>query len=73
MFDKITIDPEIMGGKPCIRDTRIPVTIILKLLSKKVSYKTILETYPELAEDDIQAALEFAAWSVSESSIPVMG
>ena len=60
-----------MSGKACIRDTRIPATIILKLLAKKESYDQIFASYPELEEEDILACLEFAAWSVSEKSIPV--
>ena len=74
MFNhRITINPKVMGGKPCIRDTRIPVSIILKLLSKKIPYEQILNEYPELTEEDITSCLEFAAWSVSETSIPVIG
>ena len=60
-----------MTGKPCVRDTRIPVSIILKLLAKKESYNQILNSYPELEEEDILACLEYAAWSVSENSLPV--
>ena len=70
-LNHITIDPKIMTGKPCIRDTRIPVSIILKLLAKKDSYEQILSSYPELTEEDILACLEYAAWSVSETSLPV--
>ncbi len=70
-LNRITIDPNIMTGKPCIRDTRIPASIILKLLAKKESNEKILTSYPELEEDDILACLEYAAWSVSEKSLPV--
>ena len=70
-FNRITIDPKVMNGKPCVRDTRIPVSIILKLLAKKESYNQILNSYPELEEEDILACLEYAAWSVSENSLPV--
>ncbi|MHA1228851.1 MAG: DUF433 domain-containing protein [Candidatus Hodarchaeales archaeon] len=70
-FNRITTDPRIMTGRPCIRDTRIPVSVILKLLAKKESYKKILTAYPELEEEDILACLEYAAWSVSDSSLPV--
>lgn len=52
-LNRITIDPNIMTGKPCIRDTRIPASIILKLLAKKESYEQILTSYPEIDEEDI--------------------
>jgi uncharacterized protein (DUF433 family) len=68
---RITVDPNVMTGKACIRDTRIPASIILKLLAKKESHDQILTSYPELEEEDILACLEYAAWSVSEKSLPV--
>ncbi len=70
-FDRITIDPKVMGGNPCIRDTRIPVSLILKLLAKKETFENIIENYPELTEFDIIASLNYAVWSVSESIIQV--
>ncbi|MHA1972906.1 MAG: DUF433 domain-containing protein, partial [Candidatus Hodarchaeales archaeon] len=56
---RITTDPRMMTGRPCIRDTRIPVSVILKLLAKKESYKKILTAYQELEEEDILACLEY--------------
>lgn len=70
-LNRITVDPNVMTGKACIRDTRIPATIILKLLAKKETYEQILVSYPELEEEDFLACLEYAAWSVSEKSLPV--
>ena len=70
-FDRITIDPKVMGGNPCIRDTRIPVSLILKLLAKKETFENILDNYPELTEYDIIACLNYAVWSVTESIIQV--
>lgn len=70
-LNRITIDPNVMTGKACIRDTRIPVSIILKLLANKESHDQILTSYPELEEEDILACLEYAAWSVSEKTLPV--
>lgn len=67
----ITIDPEIMTGVACIRDTRIPVSIILKLLAQKETFESIISDYPELNEADILACLEYAAWRVSEKEVPV--
>jgi len=70
-FDRITIDPKVMGGNPCIRDTRIPVSLILKLLAKKETFENILDDYPEITEYDIIACLNYAVWSVTESIIQV--
>ena len=60
-LDRITSDPEIFGGRPCIRGQRIRVTDILDLLAGGATRAEILEDYPYLEEDDITAALEYAA------------
>jgi len=60
-FDRITIDPNVMGGQPCIRGLRIPVALIVRLVASGKSFKEIIEDYPQLEEDDIKQALEFAA------------
>ena len=70
-FERITINPKIVIGNPCIRDTRIPVSIIIKLIANKETFQNIIETYPELSEEDITACLNYAAWSVTESILPV--
>ncbi|MHA1912667.1 MAG: DUF433 domain-containing protein [Candidatus Kariarchaeaceae archaeon] len=69
----ITVDPKVMGGRPCIRDTRIPVSLVIKLLAKGLNNNQISDDYPEITEEDIIACLEYAVWSVSESSLPVSG
>jgi uncharacterized protein (DUF433 family) len=61
LLDRITIEPGKCGGRPCIRGLRIRVTDILGLLSAGASHKEILEDYQLLEEDDILAALEYAA------------
>jgi len=71
-FDRITIDPQIMGGQPCIRGLRIPVSLIIKLIAGGKSTEEILEEYPELEEEDIKQALKFAAWMVSEKQLPMI-
>ena len=58
-LDRITIDPEQCGGRPCIRGLRIRVKDILDLLAAGVAQETILRDYPYLEPEDIQAALEF--------------
>lgn len=59
-MDRIEINPEILGGKPVIKGTRIPVYLIIKLLAAGYSNKKILEAYPSLKEEDIKASLEYA-------------
>lgn len=65
-LDRITLDPEIMGGKPTIRDTRVTVGTILGLLASGCTEDKVLSEYPYLEYDDIRQALEFAAWRMSE-------
>ncbi len=58
---RITIDPQICHGKPCIRGLRYPVTMILELLASGMSHDEILADYEDLQEEDIRACLQFAA------------
>jgi uncharacterized protein (DUF433 family) len=60
LMERITIDPAICHGKPCIRGLRYPVELILELLSAGMTIEEILEDYEELERDDILAALAFA-------------
>lgn len=71
-LERITIDPEIMGGQPCIRGLRIPVSLIVRLLAHGKTSEEILADYPELEREDIEQALEYASWTVSEKSLPVI-
>jgi uncharacterized protein (DUF433 family) len=57
----IVSDPEILGGKPCVRETRLSVELLLELLSQGATQQQILETYPHLPAAGLQAALEYAA------------
>jgi uncharacterized protein (DUF433 family) len=61
LIERITIDPEKCGGRPCIRGLRIRVHDILALLAAGASRQEILQDYPYLEDDDISAALEYAA------------
>jgi uncharacterized protein (DUF433 family) len=58
---RITIDPRICHGKPCIRGLRYPVTMILELRASGMSHEEILGDYPDLEEEDIRACLHYAA------------
>lgn len=60
LLDRITIDPEICHGKPCIRGLRYPVEVILELLSAGATTEDILRDYEDLERDDVLAALAFA-------------
>ncbi|EDX82478.1 conserved hypothetical protein [Synechococcus sp. PCC 7335] len=61
LLERITIDPEVCHGKPCIRGLRYPVEFILELLSAGMSHAEILSGYDDLEEDDILSALLYAA------------
>ena len=65
-IDRITIDPNVMGGKPCIRGMRVTVGAITGLLASGVSFQEILELYPYIEEEDIKAALSYATWRTEE-------
>jgi uncharacterized protein (DUF433 family) len=70
-FNRITLDPEVMGGKPCIRGIRVTVGTILGLLASGHSEDEILKAYPYLENEDIRAALTYATWRVEELEVPV--
>ncbi len=61
LLKRIIVDPEIMAGKPIIRGTRIPVDLIIRLLGQGMTMEQILEDYPHLSREDIQAALLYGA------------
>lgn len=71
VIDRITRDPEIMGGKPCIRGMRVTVGTIVGLVASGHSIDEILGAYPYLEQEDIQQALGYAAWRVEEFEIPI--
>ena len=68
---RITLDPAVMGGKPCIRGLRVTVGTIVGLLAAGRTVTEILEAYPYLEEEDIRQALEYAAWRVEEVELPL--
>lgn len=63
-FSRISHDADIMGGKACIKGTRVTVGLILMLISDGVSVGTLLEEYPYLSHEDIVEALRYAAWNM---------
>ena len=68
---RITHDPNIMGGKPCIRGLRVSVGTIVGLVAAGHSHEEILRLYPYLADEDIREALSYAAWRVEELEVPL--
>ncbi|PYQ72266.1 MAG: hypothetical protein DMG01_24450 [Acidobacteria bacterium] len=68
---RITLDPDVMGGKPCIRGLRITVGTIVGLVAAGRSISEILAAYPYLEEADIREALSYAAWRVEETEVPI--
>ena len=62
MFERITFDQKIMGGRACLRGMRIPVSVIVGQIAHGASFEEILNGYPDLDREDIQQALEYAAW-----------
>jgi uncharacterized protein (DUF433 family) len=71
LLGRITTDPNICFGKPCIRGTRIWVSLIVENLADGVTERELLEAYPQLTPDDIRAALAYAAEVTRERVIPL--
>ncbi len=69
-FERITVDPERMGGVPCIRDTRVTVSMVLGQLTAGKTIEELLDDYPYLEREDVRAALEYAAAVVNEREVP---
>ena len=69
LLDRITVDPNVCFGKPCIRGTRIWISLILDFLASGMTHKEILEEYPQLDELDIRAALTYGAEMSRERTV----
>jgi uncharacterized protein (DUF433 family) len=67
--DRIEVNPKVMMGKPVIRGTRIPVELILRKISEGASEADLLEAYPKLIHEDIQAAIRYAADTLAHEEI----
>jgi uncharacterized protein (DUF433 family) len=70
-FTRITQDPSIMGGKPCIRGLRVTVGTVVGLIAAGRTQDEILGLYPYLVAEDIREALSYAAWRVEEIEVPL--
>ena len=71
LLDRISIDPEVCGGKPCIKGPRIWVSFVLDLLAQGMSETEFLAEYPQLTHDDVLAAIAYGAEAARERIIPV--
>ena len=71
VLDRITRNPAVMGGKPCVRGMRVTVGVIVGLVASGHTTAEILTAYPYLEEEDIRQALAYAAWRVEEFEVPL--
>lgn len=71
-FTRITVDPNQMGGAPCIRGLRVPVTTIVGMVADGMSRRDIVAAYPDLTIEDIDDSLRYAAQAVRERSLPLV-
>lgn len=71
-LDRITFNPEMMGGKPCIRGMRVTVGLIVGLIAAGHTREDIIKLYPYLENDDITQALTYAAWRAEEIELPLV-
>jgi uncharacterized protein (DUF433 family) len=71
LLKRITIDPEVCGGKPCIKGTRIWVSLVLDFLADGMTEAELLAEYPQLAHEDVLAAIAYGAEAARERVVPV--
>ena len=71
-FDRITFDPNVMGGRACIRGMHVTVSLIVNLVAHGMGMEEIIEAYPYLEPEDIRQALQYAAEAVREREIPLV-
>ena len=69
-FDRITFDPNVLGGKACIRGMRLSVSLIVNLVANRMTVTEIISEYPSLEEEDVVQALRYAAWTSDDVFIP---
>jgi len=70
-FDRVTFDPNVMGGRACIRGMRVTVSLIVNLVANGMNVEEIIASYPYLEPDDIRQALQYAAWLTEENVYPL--
>ncbi len=70
-FDRISVDPERMGGVPCVRDLRFPVASVVAMVADAMTVSEITQEHPDLEPDDIAEYLRYAALAVQERELPL--
>jgi uncharacterized protein (DUF433 family) len=70
-LSRITIDPQVMGGKPCIRGMRVTVGAVVGLIATGKTIEEVLAEYPYLEREDVLQALSYAAWRAEEREVPI--
>ncbi len=70
-IERITVDPKVFGGRPCIRGLRFPVSKILDLIASGMTTEEVLADYPYLEAEDIRQSLKYAAWVVQEEQAEI--
>jgi uncharacterized protein (DUF433 family) len=71
LFERVTVDPALLHGMPCIRGMRIPVHLMVSLVAAGMETNEIIEEYPDLESEDIKAALDYAAFVTCEQVLPM--
>ena len=71
-YTRITVEPDKMGGMPCIRGLRIPLATVVGMIADGMSEEDILKDYPDLETEDIRQALRYAAQAVTERELPLL-
>jgi len=71
-FARITVNPDQMGGVPCIRGLRIPVATVVGMVAEEMTTAEILAAYPDVEAEDIREALQYAAETVRERELPLV-
>ena len=71
IHERITFDPLVMGGKPCLRGMRVTVGTVVGLIASGQTIDDVLSVYPYIEHDDILAALSYAAWRAEERELPL--
>ncbi len=71
-FDRITFDPQVMGGRACLRGTRVTASLVVNLTANGMTAQDIIAAYPYLEPEDVQEALRYAAWLAEETIQPLL-
>jgi uncharacterized protein (DUF433 family) len=70
-FDRISVDHRVMGGVPCVKGTRIPVTTVVAMIAEGMTTADVVREFPQLSEEDIRDSLRYAAAAVDQRELPL--